>query len=161
MAESNRNKAARGGWGKSVTAEQSFAIDGARVAYPLPREALATDEQIAASVATVFGPEWTTRGATVVKREVPANPQPAARQVWAPTEGEARPGWVDVDGTVTLAENHETPRDGRLCLTRGGTMDARDLDGWRCIGVATERGRVMVGDGFHADGDPEKQGGSP
>jgi hypothetical protein len=101
--------------------------------------------------------EWMRKNAGEARKLIhvcypvaPANPQPAPSQVWASPEGEPRPGWVDVDGTVTFAENHETPRDGRLCLTRGGTMDARDLDGWRCIGVATERGRVMVGDGFRS-----------
>ena len=197
MATSNREWAARGGWGVGAVSnfnalpsnrsllDHANAIDGVRGGtYPLPgavmmsawrrpdgalvvsgsdgvdrvvgSQEIRTPEDADRLFGKGFGlGEWMRKNAGEARSLIhvcdpvaPANPTPAVSQVWAPPEGEPRPGWVDVDGTVTFAENHETPRDGRLCLTRGGTMDARDLAGWRCVGVATEHGRVMVGDGF-------------
>jgi len=65
------------------------------------------------------------------------------------------PGWVDIDGTVTIADSPATAVDGLYRLTRGGTVTAEVLQRGQCIGVVTPHGRVMVGDGWRRAPDHE------
>jgi len=80
----------------------------------------------------------------------PALPAPAPGQVWVPPAGEWADRFVDADGTVTVATADGTA----VRFVGGGGCADVDMDGpangWRCVGVATEHGRVMVGDGFRA-----------
>lgn len=71
-----------------------------------------------------------------------------ARQVWVPPLGAVPASELASDGTVTIGRvvasclYLDAPDGSVYCV------DATRLEGWTCIGVATARGRVMVGDCF-------------
>lgn len=77
-----------------------------------------------------------------------ANPHPVPGQVWLPPPGAYHPRDQTPDGTLTV----RTVGEESVEFVEGRFVDMEVLfdvdEPWRCIGVATPRGRVMVGDGF-------------
>ena len=81
-------------------------------------------------------------------------PQPAEGQVWVPPLDVTPAWWLAQDGTVTVGAPLSDPTLVRLGPYRWLPVTA--LRRWRCIGVQTEHGRVMVGDEFALpDGGPD------
>jgi hypothetical protein len=145
-----------------VTGERArnlSAIDSGPLQYGRP---VANEEEMVAKFgpaqSVVVGPDGRKHAVKIPSQadlDAARNPDPAPGHVWMPPADEWSTGHrsPNADGTVTVKD--ATPP--LVSFEEYGVGSALPLrmqsgeDGWRCLGVETPHGRVMVGDEFVTD----------